>query len=160
MLSQSGNPCSLSISSVSMSLCLTGVKPHPGTRRAWIWDSLHLWGSVSPPGEDQETRECGGDSITYDVLSILTSCIKNVWMHAHSAVSDSLWLHDCSLPGSFLHGTLQAGTLVWVAISSSRGSSRPRDRTQAFCSSCTGRRVLYHWAIWEAQTNNASKLLK
>ena len=34
---------------------------------------------------------------------------------------------DCSLPGSSVHGTLQARTLEWVAISSSRGSSRPRD---------------------------------
>ena len=33
---------------------------------------------------------------------------------------------DCSLPGSTLHGILQAGILEWVAISFSRGSSRPR----------------------------------
>ena len=32
---------------------------------------------------------------------------------------------NCSLPGSSLHGTLQARTLGWVATSSSRGSSRP-----------------------------------
>ena len=37
---------------------------------------------------------------------------------------------DCSLPGSFLHGILQARVLEWVAISFSRGSFRPRDRTQ------------------------------
>ena len=30
---------------------------------------------------------------------------------------------DCSLPGSSVHGILQARTLEWVAISSSRGSS-------------------------------------
>jgi len=30
---------------------------------------------------------------------------------------------DCSLPGSSVHGTLQARILEWVAISSSRGSS-------------------------------------
>ena len=34
---------------------------------------------------------------------------------------------DCSLPGSVAHGISQAGILEWVAISSSRGSSRPRD---------------------------------
>ena len=34
---------------------------------------------------------------------------------------------DCSPPGSSVHGILQAGTLEWVAISFSRGSSRPRD---------------------------------
>ena len=36
---------------------------------------------------------------------------------------------DCSLPGSSVHGILQARILEWVAISFSRGSSQPRDRT-------------------------------
>ena len=34
---------------------------------------------------------------------------------------------DCSLPGSSIHGILQARILEWVAISFSRGSSQPRD---------------------------------
>ena len=37
---------------------------------------------------------------------------------------------DCSLPGSSVHGILQARTLEWVAMISSRGSSQPRDQTQ------------------------------
>ena len=36
---------------------------------------------------------------------------------------------DCSPPCSSVHGTLQARILEWVAISLSRGSSRPRDWT-------------------------------
>ena len=36
---------------------------------------------------------------------------------------------DCSLPGSSVSGIFQARILVWVAISFSRESSRPRDRT-------------------------------
>ena len=40
---------------------------------------------------------------------------------------------DCSLPGSSARGISQARILEWVAISSSRGSSRPRDRTQVSC---------------------------
>ena len=40
---------------------------------------------------------------------------------------------DYSPPGSSVHGSLQARRLQWVAISSSRGSSRPRDRTQVSC---------------------------
>ena len=36
----------------------------------------------------------------------------------------------CSLPGSSIHGIPQARVLVWVAISFSRGSSKPRNRTQ------------------------------
>ena len=36
---------------------------------------------------------------------------------------------DCSLPGSSVHGILQARILKWVAIPFSRGSSWPRERT-------------------------------
>ena len=35
----------------------------------------------------------------------------------------------CSLPGSSVHGIFQAIVLEWIAISFSRGSSQPRDRT-------------------------------
>ena len=36
---------------------------------------------------------------------------------------------DHNPPGSSVHGILQARTVEWVAISSSRGSSRPRGQT-------------------------------
>ena len=49
---------------------------------------------------------------------------------------------DCSLPGSSIHGIFQARVLEWVAISFSRGSSRPRDRTQI--SHVVGR----HFTVW------------
>ena len=45
---------------------------------------------------------------------------------------------DGSPPVSSVHGILQARILEWVAISFSRGSSRPRDRTQV--SHIAGRR--------------------
>ena len=51
---------------------------------------------------------------------------------------------DRSLPDSSVHGILQAGILEWVAISSSRVSSQPRDRTPVSYVSCIGRWVLYH----------------
>jgi len=35
---------------------------------------------------------------------------------------------DCSLPGSSVHGISQARIQEWVAISYSRGSSRPMDQ--------------------------------
>ena len=41
---------------------------------------------------------------------------------------------DCNPPGSSVHGILQARRLEWVAISSSRGSSQPRDQIQVSCS--------------------------
>ena len=37
---------------------------------------------------------------------------------------------DCNPPDSFVHGILQARTLQWVPMLSSRGSSQPRDQTQ------------------------------
>ena len=49
---------------------------------------------------------------------------------------------DCTLPGSSLHGILQARVLEWVAIFFSRGSSRPRDRT--WVSRIAGR----HFNLW------------
>ena len=42
-------------------------------------------------------------------------------------------LVDWSPPGSSVYGILQAGILEWVAISYSRGSSQPRDRTYVSC---------------------------
>ena len=49
---------------------------------------------------------------------------------------------DYSLPGSSVHGIHQARVLEWVAISFSRGSSQPRDRT--WVSLTAGR----HFTIW------------
>ena len=43
---------------------------------------------------------------------------------------------DCCLPGSSVHGILQARILKWVAMSSSRGSFPPRGRNCISCSSC------------------------
>ena len=43
---------------------------------------------------------------------------------------------DCSLPGSSVHGISQTRILEWVAISSSRGSSRARHPTRV---------SLLHW---------------
>ena len=57
---------------------------------------------------------------------------------------------DCSPPCSSVHGTFQARIPEWVAISSSRGSSWPRDWIHISYVSCIGRWILYH-TMWEAQ---------
>ena len=67
-------------------------------------------------------------------------------MHAKSLQSYPT-LHDpmdWSLTGSSVHGIIQARMLEWVAMLSSRGSSRPRDRIQVSSVFCIGRWVLYH----------------
>ena len=58
-----------------------------------------------------------------------------------------LWRLDYSPSGSFVHGISQARILEQVAISFSRLSFQPRDRTRV---SCIGRRILYQWATREA----------
>ena len=40
---------------------------------------------------------------------------------------------DCSLSVSSVHGIFQARVQEWIAISFSRGSSRPRNRNQVSC---------------------------
>ena len=55
---------------------------------------------------------------------------------------------DSSLPGSSVHGIFQAIVLEWIAISFSRGSSRPRNWTQVSC--IAGRRFTI-WATREAR---------
>ena len=57
---------------------------------------------------------------------------------------------DYSPPGSSVHGISQARVPEWIAISFLSGSSRPRDQTHVSWISCTGGRILYHSATWEA----------
>ena len=70
----------------------------------------------------------------------------------HAQSLSCVWLFetpmDYSPSGSSVHGISQARTLQSIAISSSRGSSRPRDGTPI---SYIRRRILYHWATWKAQ---------
>ena len=54
---------------------------------------------------------------------------------------------DCSLPGSSVHGILQARILKWIAIPVSRGHFHPRDRTWV---SCIAGRFFIIWATREA----------
>ena len=63
---------------------------------------------------------------------------------SHPTLCDPM---DSSLPGSSVHGILQARILEWVDIFFSRGSSQPRDRTQV---SCIAGRFFIIWATWKA----------
>jgi len=71
-------------------------------------------------------------------------CLACVCMHvcAQSCVTlcNSM---DCSPPGSSVHGIFQSRIQAWIAISSSRGSSQPRDQTRLSCISSIGRQILY-----------------
>ena len=56
---------------------------------------------------------------------------------------------DCGPPDSSVHGILQARVGDWVAIAYSGRSSWPRDQTYVSSVSCSGRQVLYRWAVRE-----------
>ena len=55
---------------------------------------------------------------------------------------------DRSLPGSSVHGILQVRILEWVALPSSRGSSRPRDWICISCVSWIDRQVFTTGTTW------------
>ena len=62
---------------------------------------------------------------------------------------------DCSLPGSSVHGILQARILEWVDIPfHSRESSRPRDWTWVSCIACGFFTI---WATREAPMSGAGE---
>ena len=87
-------------------------------RRKWQPTPVFL------PGESQERQS-------------LVGC--RLWGHTESDTTEVTWQQQqqtlcdpmgCSLPGSSIHGILQARILEWVAIPFSRASSQPRDGTQ------------------------------
>ena len=65
------------------------------------------------------------------------------WWFSPWVLFDSCNPMNWSLPGSSVHGILQARILEWVAISFSRWSSWPRNQTQV---SCIAGRFLTDWA--------------
>ena len=72
--------------------------------------------------------------------------LKQAWADctlACSATQSCPTLGDCmdwTPPGSPAHGIILARILEWFAISSTRGSSRPRDQTPVSCGSCNAGR--------------------
>ena len=93
----------------------------------WVLFFLHP--KISPPGHTTS-------GLTFLVL-ILCACSS---LQLCPIFFNPL---DCSPPGSFVCGILQARMLEWVAMPSSRGSSQPRDRTHVFCISWAGRWIFY-----------------
>ena len=91
----------------------------------------------------------GVASNNLEVTVILLKCVPAKSLCSCPTLCDSM---DCSPPGSSVQGILQASTLEWVAMPSSRGSSQTTYRTHISNVSSTG-----HWqvcsltlAIWEA----------
>ena len=72
-------------------------------------------------------------------MGVIPSEISQTEKRSHSVLSLCNPM-DCIPPVSSVHGILWARILEWVAISFSRGSSQPRDRTWV---SCFYRQILF-----------------
>ena len=124
---------------MSNSLLPSGLSP---TRLLCLWDSpgkvagvgchallqeffltwelnLHLLSSALQV--DSFTTEPPGKPHSQHLSEVTQSCLT---------LRDSM---DCSPPGFSIHGVFQARILEWIAVSFSRGSFPPRDRTQVSC---------------------------
>ena len=89
---------------------------------------------------------CPGRTFTLPVVELITqSESESEVAQSCQTLCDPM---DCSLPGSSVNGILQARVLEWIAISFSRGSSWPRDRTHV---SHIAGRCFNLWATRKAQ---------
>ena len=114
------------------------------------------------------TNECGRlGSIGANVLTnLLLSYIFDICCCACAVLSrfSHVWLfvtlwtvaHQTPLSTRIF----QVRILKWVAMASSRGSSRPRDWTCSTYVSCTGRQVLYHYQSVSSVTQSCLTLCK
>ena len=133
------------------------------TQRTWVWVNSGSWWWTGRPGVlwfmgSQRVRHDWATELNWTgtvLCSVVTT--GHIWLPntfdiwlvwvcyqsktsqtfcvciSHSVVFDSCDIMDCSLPGSSVHGILQARILEWVAIPFSRGSSWPRDWTRVSC---------------------------
>ena len=110
------------------------------------WSSKVYWSSTPK----KYTRDCSYLEQTMSESTPTLARLCTQLLQSCPTLCDPM---DCSSPGSFVHGILQARILEWVAISFSRGSSPPRDRTHVSCIPRTAKQILYHCATWEASRN-------
>ena len=95
-----------------------------------------------------------GAHLPVDHPHLLCTAVVACWFT--SVVSDSLWPQDCSPPGCSVHGILQARILEWVAVPSSRGSSRPKGEPASLVSPALAGGFFTTSATWEATRSVAN----
>ena len=143
--SQVTRHCLLPANSCYPSPCLPSGRSHgqdgnPGSRHGSPgWDLSPKWDSSSVLLSKfiLDISEYSTSPQVYPILTI-------------SEVKVTQSCPTLCLPMDYIvHGIVQARTLEWVALPSSRGSSQPRDRTQV---SCIAGRFFTSWATSKAQT--------
>ena len=124
--------------------------PHFPDSSGWWWliRSVFLI-RISCHKTTHADGDCGawpGWAVSISVLPLILLCLLLVHACVLSFQSCLTLCNpmDCSLPGSSIHGFLQARILKWVAMPSSKGLSRLRDQTHVSYISCIDCQDLYH----------------
>ena len=103
------------------------------------WNVCLLFSLPDPPGPENSQHSFGRIVKLSENLCALSHC-----NHVQPSVT--------GLPGSSALGILQAKTLQWVAVSSSRGSSCPRDWTLSLMSPALAGGFFTISATWETRS--------
>ena len=116
----------------------------------WSWKYTSHFGLMNGYGGlEMEVTNKGKRSLASLVPTSLHSLVERCESVSHSVLSTFCDPMGYSLPGSFVHGRLQARILHWVTIPFSRGSSWLRDQTPV---SCIADRFFMVWATREAHS--------
>ena len=129
---------------------IPGERPQPGALRTAQANSHYLDPLISSLTQNVLCFQSQQTPHT-DFTTGATFGTPNTCKLSHSSHVQLCNPTDSSPPGFSVHGLFQARILEWVAISSSTGSSRCRDRTQVIYISCMGRLSLplsYQRHIW------------
>ena len=108
------------------------LESQDGRHSIFSTDLLHFW--LVCPFLEQLKQMCNMCLRGHKQVTLVSAESESEVAQSCPTLCDPM---DCSAPGS-IHGIFQARILEWVAISFSRGSSLPRDRTQV--SRIAGRR--------------------
>ena len=117
-----------------------------------------FWCVNHPSFVQQAPKQVGPEPFWWSLLASLLSRMTRYcwfifyisWVCVLSCVQLFATPWTVAPPGYSVHGVFQARILEWVAVSSSRESSQPRDQTCISYISCIGRQILYHCATWKA----------
>ena len=108
-----------------------------GSSGPWRGSCMTIKQLPDPSEEGEKTYGLPRAYTLQSVLGLGDSVLLRPWKWKKMLIAQSCPTLcdpvDYSLPGSPIHGILQARILEWVAVLFSRGSSQPRDRTQVSC---------------------------
>ena len=104
------------------------------------WKNVFCWGSWLSP------EILGREEIPWFLLVRRCFSLSEKWVLVTQSCPTLYDPMDCSPLGSSIHWIFQVGILEWVAISSPKAISQPRDLTYVSCASCIRRCIFYYLA--------------